>query len=791
MTTPPDRLVAAVADRYTIERELGAGGMATVYFAEDLKHKRKVAVKVLRPDLAAALGPERFLGEIEVAAKLHHPHILPLYDSGEVDGFLYYVMPYEEGQSLREKLEKEGELPVAEAVRLLRDVVDALAHAHKHGVVHRDIKPDNIMLSGHHALVTDFGVAKAVTEATGRQQLTTAGVALGTPAYMAPEQAVADPNTDHRADIYAVGVLAYELLTGAPPFTGTTPQMVLSAHVTEAPEPVTKYRETVPPALSHVVMRCLEKKPADRWQSAEELLPQIEALATPSGGTTPIQPTGPRRRPPTWIVAAIATAIIVVSAAVIMNRGDSAGTAPSVAPAEIQSIAVLPFENIGGTPDDEYFADGMTDELIAGLGKVEQLRVAARSSAFQFKGQNVDAREVGRQLNVATILEGSIRRSGNLLRLSASLVNVIDGLQMWSDTYEREDGDAFALQDDLTAAIVSELRLRFGGISLAAARAGRTDDPVAHDLYLQGRFQSNLGTETGLRRSLDLYQQALARDSDFALAYAGIAFAHGALADAYVAPIEAYPLARDAALAALERDSLVADAHALLGFSEALLSFDVERGKTGLRRAIELDPNSQIAHFLLGNLLCFPGLEIDEALVHIERSLELDPLSAFNHWGKQACLYSGRRWDDLIAAHEETSASDFFYMDSWVAAAYREKGLYDDALREYRRVEAIVGGEPLYGLALTYVRMGRAAEARAVLRRLEEKAQRTYVVPIMIASVYADLGEIDTAVALTEAMAESRDASLFIFSNLADLDALRADPRVQQILRDAGIPVRR
>ena len=262
-----ERLRSALADRYTVGEEPGAGGMATVYLADDLKHHRQVAVKVLRPDLAATLGPERFLREIEVAAQLHHPHILPLYDSGEADGFLYYVMPYERGQSLREKLVKEGELPVTEAVRMLRDVVDALAHAHEEGVVHRDIKPENIMLSGRHALVTDFGVAKAISEATGREKLTTAGVALGTPSYMAPEQASGDPHIDHRADIYAVGVLAYELLAGRVPFAGPTPQAVLSAHITETPEPVTKHRQAVPPALALLVMRVLEKKPADRWQA--------------------------------------------------------------------------------------------------------------------------------------------------------------------------------------------------------------------------------------------------------------------------------------------------------------------------------------------------------------------------------------------------------------------------------------------------------------------------------------------------------------------------------------------
>ncbi len=282
-----DRLRSALADRYRIERELGSGGMATVYLAQDLKHERRVAVKVLRPELAAALGPDRFHREIKIAANLHHPHILPLYDSGEADGFLYYVMPYEEGQSLRDRLAHEGELPITEAVRILRDVVDALAHAHKHGVVHRDIKPDNVLLSERHALVTDFGVAKAVSEATGAQKLTTEGVALGTPAYMSPEQAAADKRIDHRADIYAVGALAYELLTGRPPFVGTSPQEVLAAHVTQAVEPVTKHRETVPPVLAQLVMRCLEKKPADRWQTAEQLLPQLEALVTPSGGITP------------------------------------------------------------------------------------------------------------------------------------------------------------------------------------------------------------------------------------------------------------------------------------------------------------------------------------------------------------------------------------------------------------------------------------------------------------------------------------------------------------------------
>jgi len=323
--TDTARLATALADRYVIEGELGAGGMATVYLGRDVKHNRPVAIKVMHPELAAALGSERFLREIEIAARLNHPHILPLLDSGDADGFLFYVMPYADGQSLRQRLSRSGELPVAEAVRLLRDVVDALGHAHAQGVVHRDIKPENILLLGAHALVTDFGVARAVAEATGQQRLTQEGMAIGTPAYMAPEQAVGDPNVDHRADLYAVGVVAYELLTGRPPFLGVTAQAVLSAHVVDPPEDVTRLRPATPPVLGQMVMKCLAKKPADRYQNTEELLPQLDAVLTPSGGTTPVgtQPVAAVPPAPRFAVPALLAALVVVLvvAGVLVTRG--------------------------------------------------------------------------------------------------------------------------------------------------------------------------------------------------------------------------------------------------------------------------------------------------------------------------------------------------------------------------------------------------------------------------------------------------------------------------------------
>jgi len=327
LTDLPDRLAEALTDRYTLQRELGRGGMATVYLAEDLKHRRKVALKVLQPHLAATLGAERFLREITVAANLQHPHILPLYDSGEADGFLFYVMPFVDGPSLRQKLIREGELPIPDAVRILRDVADALSYAHQQGVVHRDIKPENVMLSGRHALVADFGVARAIDESAGGK-LTETGVALGTPAYMAPEQAAADPHTDHRADVYAFGVTAYEMLTGQPPFTGTTPQAVLAAHWTEAPVGVAERRATIPPALAQLVMRCLEKKPADRPQAADELVQVLEGVATPSGGVTPtqMQPVRARLRRSTLALALVggtAAVIVIGGLARIALRGDA------------------------------------------------------------------------------------------------------------------------------------------------------------------------------------------------------------------------------------------------------------------------------------------------------------------------------------------------------------------------------------------------------------------------------------------------------------------------------------
>ncbi len=523
MSNTVERLSAALADRYTIEHEIGAGGMATVYLAEDLKHHRKVAVKVLRPELAAVLGADRFLREIEIAANLQHPHILPLHDSGEADGFLYYVMPYVDGESLRSKLARERELPVQEAVRIIREVVDALVNAHAIGVVHRDIKPDNVLLSGRHAVVTDFGIAKAVSEATGAQQITTAGVALGTPTYMAPEQAVADPNVDHRADIYAVGVMAYEMLTGEPPFGGTNAQAVLSAHVTEAPKAVTESRTTVSPELGVVVMKCLEKKPADRWQSAEELYAVLDVVAPVSGGTTPVSgskpPSGGKRVP---ALAAAASAVLILVGWFVFRGPDMPEVAVST-----NRVAVFPFAVRSAKPDLEYLGEGVAELMATALDGAGEMRsvdpsAVLRSVSAEDDALDVDrAESIARGLGAGRFVLGSITDVGaGRIQLRASLYEIGKTDPILVDR-TGTGGQALELVRGATGALLTDLL----GSGIADAEALMTTDSVeALKAYVAGARAYRV---LDFRSAMDAFQRAVAVDPEFALAYHKLSMAAG------------------------------------------------------------------------------------------------------------------------------------------------------------------------------------------------------------------------------------------------------------------------
>ncbi len=474
--------------------------MAVVFLAHDLRHDRQVALKVLRPEVSAEIGAERFLREIKMAAGLTHPHILPVFDSGEADGLLFYVMPSMEGRSLRERLDKERQLSLPDALRLTREVASALDYAHRHNVVHRDIKPENILLHEGAAMVADFGIGKALSD-SGRS-ITQTGFAVGTPAYMSPEQSAGELGTDGRSDLYSLGCVLYEMLTGEPPFTGVTPQAII----------------------------------AKRFVSPD-----------PQGAHDPRRPRGGRRRRvararahaggPVPHGRRVRRGACARSAATPARcRSGRAATRPATAP---KAIAVLPLKNMSADPENEYFSDGMTEEIINALGKLPGIHVASRTSSFAFKGKEVDVGQIGEKLGVTTVLDGSVRKVGNRIRLTAQLIDVESGYHLWNETYDRQLEDVFAVQDEISRAIVDALRLRLG--SDQGQVVAPTKNLEAYTLYLKGRFFFAKLSEPALRRSLDLFQQALLQDPALARAYAGIADAWCNLADDWVAPDDAYP----------------------------------------------------------------------------------------------------------------------------------------------------------------------------------------------------------------------------------------------------------
>src|SRR5215203_3628547 len=476
MTELRDRLQAALGKEYDIERELGGGGMSHVFLATERRLDRQVVIKLLPPDLSGGVSLERFHREIQLVARLQNPHIVPVITAGEADGVPFFTMPFVEGRSLRELIKAGTRVSVSDGVNILRDVATALAYAHERGIVHRDIKPDNVLLSGGAAVVTDFGVAKAIssaregTSAPGGS-LTQIGFSLGTPLYMAPEQAAADPSTDHRADIYSFGIMAYELFAGVPPFAGRAPAALLTAQMTETPALISVARPDAPVPLVDLIRRCLEKDPTKRPQTAMEVVHALDQSLVSSGsaslGVSSVPQTAPKTNK---VVLAVAFAAMFVIAATIglfvSRRGrDGAAAAP-------RSVAVLPLENVGGSDSDRYFSEGITDELTSALGKVPGLRVASRTSVFALKGKGMDAQQIAKTLKVSSVLEGTIRRAGDRLRVTAQLTNANDGLALWSDVYERQMKDVFAVQDDISGSIANALR-----VALAPAPGGNGPSP--------------------------------------------------------------------------------------------------------------------------------------------------------------------------------------------------------------------------------------------------------------------------------------------------------------------------
>ena len=639
-----DRLQAALGGVYHLERELGGGGMSRVFLAQEAALGRKVVIKVLPPELGAGLNIDRFRREIQLAAALQPPHIVPLLAAGQAGELLYYTMPLVEGESLRARLLRQRELPIGEVVRFLRDVVDALACAHEHGVVHRDIKPDNVLVSRNHGMVTDFGVAKALSDSTGGNALTSVGVALGTPAYMAPEQASADPTADHRVDIYAVGALGYEMLAGRPPFTGASPQAVLVAQVTQAPAPLTEHRATVPPGLAALVMRCLEKKPADRWQTADELLHHLEAMATPSGGTQPVPairsadvaasvaasgpwapPAGSGRRRAVLLAAGAAVALGL--GGWLLARGQRSAAADAAA---AKMLAVLPFKNLGAA-EDQYFADGLTEEITSRLAGVNGLGVISRTSADQYRNTPKSLRQVGKELGAGYVLEGSVRweKSGGAsrVRVTPQLIRVSDDRHLWADRYDAELADVFKVQGDIAEEVTGALNVALAGGAKDAVGAQPTAVPEAYDYYLRGLEYERNDLPEDRRLARGMYEKAVALDPRFALAFARLSRSYARMVfnseDSAASNLARAQAASDSALR-LAPD--LPEAHVARGFYHywGLRDFDAALREFAIGRASR--PNDADVLYAIGLVKRRQG-RWEESLDLLRRAAELDPRS--------------------------------------------------------------------------------------------------------------------------------------------------------------------
>ena len=645
--------------------------MATVHLAHDLRHDRAVAIKVLEPGLAESLGRERFVREIHLAARLTHPHILPVYDSGEAGGLLFYVMPVMEGQTLRQRIERGGALPVDEAVRVAAEVADALDYAHRRDVVHRDIKPENILLHEGHAVVADFGIGKAVAAAaTESGTFTQAGIAIGTPAYMSPEQAAGDV-VDGRSDLFALGCVLYEMLTGEHPFTGPTLQAVLAKRFHHVPPPVTAARAAVPERVSRTVERLLERDPSSRLASGATV---VRAL-----------------------------------------RGEIQVEARRETP----SIAVLPFANMSSDADNVFFSDGITDDIIVALTRVRGLKVAARASAFTFRGADVDLATVGQRLGVEHVLQGSVRRAGNRVRVTAQLMAAGDGTQKWSERWDRDLDDIFTIQDEIARAIVGQLEAVLG---LAAPSAPMvvppTADVGAYDLFLRGRDALRRRTPTSVRHSVGVLREVLARDEGFALAWLTLAEAYSALG---VYGYERMDVCRREADAALERAAAhgasAADVSRYRAMVKLYLRPDWPTASADLDVALAANPSDPLANLLSALWHGMAGNRAPRTAA-VTRMLTADPLSPWAHaMAAHAHFFTGD-YEDALSLAERALALEANTLNAlWGSGlCLLHLGRPDEAIPRLRRAVVVGERSPTTVALLSYglYRTGQDAEARAL-----------------------------------------------------------------------------
>jgi eukaryotic-like serine/threonine-protein kinase len=787
-TTLQEQLQASLGSSYTVERELGGGGMSRVFLAHEQRLGRKVVVKVLSPELAAEVSAERFEREARTAAKLQDPRIVPVLSSGEAAGLPFYTMPYVDGLSLRERI-AEGPIPLASAVSILRDVALALEYAHEHGIIHRDIKPENVLIAGRGhastgtAMVTDFGISKALANASttgGGLTLTQQGATIGTPAYMAPEQASGDV-VDARADLYAWGVMAYEMLAGAHPFADrTTAGALVAAHIRDTPPPLATQASGLPAPLVEIVEQALAKDPARRPASAGAIVQALDASV--------YGPARVRRAASVGAWAAAVVGVIAVSLAVVtlVRRAPEKGAAATRAPVA-RAIAVLPFRN-AGADSDAYFAEGMSDELSTALGRLSTVRVASRTSAARYR--DATAGDAGRALKVDAVLTGTVRRSGAQLRINTVLTNAIDGTETWSQAFNASATNVFDMQDMIARAIVDSLRVALTGASASVARAPRgTRDLEAYNLYLKGRYAwSRRGTD--LLSAVKDYRAAIARDTSFARAYAGLAMAYTPMLVFGVGSDSVLPLAESSALHALRLDSTLAEAHLALA-NVRKMQWQWDEAGRHFRAAIAYSPEDATAHQWYGTYLYSLG-RVDEATEQLVRARDLDPVSPALGTDVTYGLYVARRFDEALAEARRTVG-----LDTSLAISHWLTGLAlialdrpDSALRALETARRL-GSTPDSRAALvkTYRMLGRTRDADATYASLARSYAADSSLGRDLAIAALAVGDTKTALAAVKRTIARREPMVTEYSLPCDplLDPLKAEPEFVRVLTQVGM----
>jgi serine/threonine protein kinase/Tfp pilus assembly protein PilF len=765
-------LRAALKGRYEIQREIGQGAFATVYMARDIRHERSVALKVLNADPDSETGELRFIREIRLLASLQHPNILPLHDSGHVDALLYYVMPYVGGETLRTRMSRERQLQVDAAVSIACETADALAYAHAQGIIHRDIKPENILLSAGHAIVADFGIARAIDLAGVRQLTRTGSSSPGTPAYMSPEQLLSESDIDGRTDIYSLGCVLYEMLTGKPPFAGK--DGFVRRFTEPAPLPSSS-RKDLPAWLDAVLAKALERSALDRFPSAAEF---ARALAmkgiSVSGDAPPSQAQNSS------------------SAGVTQNRPlykSVSGAPATVRETQQASIAVMPFANMSADPANEYFSDGITEEILNALASLPTLKVASRTSAFALKGKSLSIAEIGQQLNVKTVLEGSVRRMGQRVRITAQLINTADGYHLWSERYDREVEDVFAIQDEIARTIVERLKVKLTSAQDEALGRRHTENIEAYELYLRGRHCSYRWNISGMmQKALEYFEAALAKDPEYALAYHGLADVYSILGLYAFQPPAVVKKAMAAATRAVELAPELSETRTSLGFVQ-LLDWDWPGAKSTLLNAIALNPRYAQAHTMYAWLLSVMDKPA-EAAESVRIGQELDPFLPATNGVAALVAYHGRRYDEAIKESERALERDRTSALSLlcISTAYAMKGAYKEAIIHAERgVGLSPGVNFLRGiLGAVYAMANETAAARQVLDDLLERSRRMYVGPTVISWIYSHLGERDRAFEWLQKAYDERDCTLGFGLRAPMYDVIRDDERYDRLLLKLG-----